>query len=162
MYVCMYTCMHMYVCVYVCMYVFIWTNMYVRVYVRMYAYARVYVCVYVCMYAYVQVCTCVCIDDAHVCIADFYDVGSRERCTAVRGFIINFFFGAGRDARQFVGFLTPAARRRVAAMCDIDPKKIGASYCNHRDPEFGNAIPIVHFSQVCMCVCMCVCVYIIN
>ena len=36
-------------------------------------------------------------------------------------------WGAGRDGRQFVGLLSPAARQRVVAMCDVDPKKIGGA-----------------------------------
>ena len=37
-------------------------------------------------------------------------------------------WGAGRDARQFVGLLSEGARRRIKAMCDVDPKKIGIQF----------------------------------
>ena len=37
-------------------------------------------------------------------------------------------WGAGRDARQFVGLLSEGARRRIKAMCDVDPKKIGTQF----------------------------------
>ena len=53
-------------------------------------------------------------------------------------------WGAGRDARAFVSQLSPACRARVTAMLDVDPKKCGATYANHRwDPP--TEIPVVHF-----------------
>eukprot|EP00962_Isochrysis_galbana_P044970 scaffold17574_cov39-Isochrysis_galbana.AAC.1 len=32
-------------------------------------------------------------------------------------------WGAGRDGKQFLAALSPAARRRVTALADIDPRK---------------------------------------
>ena len=53
-------------------------------------------------------------------------------------------WGAGRDARAFVSQLSPARRARVTAMIDVDPKKCGKTYANHRwDPP--TEIPVVHF-----------------
>ena len=37
-------------------------------------------------------------------------------------------WGAGRDGRDFFKNISPAARGRVAAFCDVDPKKIGTDY----------------------------------
>lgn len=37
-------------------------------------------------------------------------------------------WGAGRDGRELFKALSPAARRRVKAFCDIDPAKIGSTY----------------------------------
>lgn len=51
-------------------------------------------------------------------------------------------WGAGNDGREFFKTLTPEARHKVAAFCDIDPKKVGTTY-----QYFEHAVPIVHFSE---------------
>ena len=41
-------------------------------------------------------------------------------------------WGAGRDGKQFVASLSVAARERVVALADIDPRKVGRPYVNHQ------------------------------
>jgi len=55
-------------------------------------------------------------------------------------------WGAGRDGRSFMSELSADARGRVAAMIDVDPKKCGKTYTNHRYvPPF--VVPVVHFTE---------------
>ena len=68
------------------------------------------------------------------------------------GFVI---WGAGRDGRNFLNELSPEARARVVAMCDVDPNKVGTRYCNWRAaPPID--VPIVHFSEAKGPVVVCV------
>ena len=53
-------------------------------------------------------------------------------------------------------FAHAATQGRVKAMCDIDPAKIGTSYANHRQADFGAPVPIIHFSQASGPVIVCV------
>lgn len=55
-------------------------------------------------------------------------------------------WGAGRDGRAFVAALSPESRARCVAMLDVDPKKCGGTYANHR-LESPAPIPVVHFSE---------------
>lgn len=55
-------------------------------------------------------------------------------------------WGAGRDGRHFIAELSPAARARIRAICDVDPKKIGSEYYNHRLEGPPCRLPIIHFS----------------
>mmetsp|Transcript_26839 Transcript_26839/g.61887 ORF Transcript_26839/g.61887 Transcript_26839/m.61887 type:complete len:625 (+) Transcript_26839:407-2281(+) len=64
-------------------------------------------------------------------------------------------WGAGRDGRQFVSALSPAARARVLALADIDPKKVGSTYTNHRlEPPL--SLPIIHVREMRPPVVVCV------
>ena len=54
-------------------------------------------------------------------------------------------WGAGRDAKNFLSELSPAARSRVQALIDIDPRKTGRKYTNSHEPNL--TVPIVHFSK---------------
>ncbi|KAJ1486374.1 hypothetical protein T484DRAFT_1943660 [Baffinella frigidus] len=65
-------------------------------------------------------------------------------------------WGAGRDGRQFVAELSPEARARITAICDVDPKKIGTEYYNHRLEGPPCRVPIIHFSEVTGPVVVCV------
>lgn len=51
-------------------------------------------------------------------------------------------WGAGRDGRDFFKALSPAARRKVGAFCDVDAKKVGTTY-----QYFEHHVPIIHFSE---------------
>ena len=55
-------------------------------------------------------------------------------------------WGAGRDGRNFVSELSSDARQRVAMMIDVDPKKCGKNYVNHRFVP-PCEIPVVHFTE---------------
>jgi len=41
-------------------------------------------------------------------------------------------WGAGQDGKRFLAALSTDARARVTALADIDPRKVGCSYTNHR------------------------------
>ena len=49
-------------------------------------------------------------------------------------------WGAGRDGRAFFKSLSPAGRSRVAAFCDVDPKKLGTDYIYQ-----AHRVPVIHF-----------------
>lgn len=53
-------------------------------------------------------------------------------------------WSAGRDGKKFFQTLSPSAKRKVVAFCDVDPKKIGNHY---HDPLNNRHIPIIHFSD---------------
>ena len=56
-------------------------------------------------------------------------------------------WGAGRDGKRFVAELSAEARRRVTALADIDPRKVGSSYTNFRlVPPL--TLPVVHTSAI--------------
>mmetsp|Transcript_49120 Transcript_49120/g.154197 ORF Transcript_49120/g.154197 Transcript_49120/m.154197 type:complete len:404 (-) Transcript_49120:47-1258(-) len=64
-------------------------------------------------------------------------------------------WGAGRDGRQFLAALSPEGRERVTAMCDVDEKKVGKTYFNHRSAG-SRHVPIIHYTQVKGPVVVCV------
>lgn len=69
--------------------------------------------------------------------------GPAKQGWAASGFSV---WGAGRDARDFLRALSPAALRCVRMLIDLDPGLCGSVYCDHsRPPEEPCAIPIVHF-----------------
>jgi len=51
-------------------------------------------------------------------------------------------WGAGRDGRDFFKAMSEDGKRRVAAFCDVDPKKIGSKYIYE-----AHRVPIVHFRE---------------
>lgn len=56
-------------------------------------------------------------------------------------------WGAGREGRRFVSALSPAARCRVVALADVDPKKVGGRYLNQRvRPPI--SLPIIHTAAI--------------
>jgi hypothetical protein len=59
-------------------------------------------------------------------------------------------WGAGRDGKDFIKALSPAMRRRVACMVDVDANKIlqPHGYYTNRDINLYN-LPILHFSLLC-------------
>ena len=57
----------------------------------------------------------------------------RHRAEAIEAAVLQGWshftiWGAGRDGRDFFKSISPGARSRVAAFCDVDPKKIGTDY----------------------------------
>jgi len=55
-------------------------------------------------------------------------------------------WGAGRDGRNFLSELSDESQRRVVAMIDVDPKKCGKTYANHRCVP-PCVVPVVHFTE---------------
>lgn len=56
-------------------------------------------------------------------------------------------WGAGRDGKHFVSALSAEARARIVALADIDPKRVGTTYCNHAlRPAF--KAPVVHAREI--------------
>ena len=51
-------------------------------------------------------------------------------------------WGCGRDGREFFKALSPAAKAKVVAFCDVDPAKVGTTYqC------FEYRVPVLHFTE---------------
>lgn len=71
----------------------------------------------------------------------------EKRILSTEGWSKFIIWGAGRDAKNFMNELSPAARARVQAMIDIDPRKTGRQYSNSQVPEQA-PVPILHFSKV--------------
>lgn len=71
-------------------------------------------------------------------------------------------WGAGRDGKAFVAALSAAARSRVVALADINPRKVGELYTNHRLRGSDGALlppftlPVVHTRDIRGPVAVCV------
>jgi glycosyltransferase involved in cell wall biosynthesis/ectoine hydroxylase-related dioxygenase (phytanoyl-CoA dioxygenase family) len=70
----------------------------------------------------------------------------EERILPMKSWEKFIVWGAGRDAKNFMNEISPAARARVEAMIDIDPRKTGRQYTNSQAPDQA-PVPIVHFSK---------------
>jgi hypothetical protein len=71
----------------------------------------------------------------------------ERRVLSLPGWARYTVWGAGRDGKQFVAELSPAARARIACLADVDPRKVGARYVNHRlTPPL--SLPIVHVRDI--------------
>ena len=49
--------------------------------------------------------------------------------------------GAAADGREFLKALSPAAKAKVVAFCDVDPAKVGTYQC------FEYRVPVLHFTE---------------
>ena len=82
----------------------------------------------------------------------------RVRARALEARVLRFWprfsvWGAGRDAKAFLACISGAARGRVAAFAEVNPRKIGTVYEN---AALGVAAPVVHWSCVRPPVVVCV------
>ena len=70
----------------------------------------------------------------------------RHRVAAMEEAVISKWgsftiWGAGRDGRDFFKALSPDAKNKVTAFCDVDPKKLGEYQ------YFEYHVPVVHFTE---------------